>query len=99
MTEPKSANKVAILTLGGLAPCPSSAIGGLIERDTELYPNIEAICYRGGYRGLHLGESGETGHDEDDRNILPAFEFPRIAGGKPFNIDTLWLEELLDSIS
>jgi pyrophosphate--fructose-6-phosphate 1-phosphotransferase len=38
------------------------------------------------------------GHDEDDRNILRAIEFPRIAGGKPFNIDTPWFEELLDSI-
>lgn len=31
-------NKVAILTAGGFAPCLSSAIGGLIERYTELAP-------------------------------------------------------------
>jgi pyrophosphate--fructose-6-phosphate 1-phosphotransferase len=43
-------------------------------------------------------ESGVIGHDEDDRNILRAIEFPRIAGGKPFNIDTPWFEELLDAI-
>ena len=30
--------KVAMLTAGGLAPCLSSAVGGLIERYTELYP-------------------------------------------------------------
>lgn len=28
--------KVAILTAGGLAPCLSSAVGGLIERYNEL---------------------------------------------------------------
>jgi len=49
--------KVAILTAGGLAPCLSSAIGGLIERYTELYPEIEIICYKGGYKGLLLGDS------------------------------------------
>ncbi len=54
MNKPK---KVAILTAGGLAPCLSSAIGGLIERYTEIDPSIEMICYRGGYKGLLLGES------------------------------------------
>ncbi len=49
--------KVAILTAGGLAPCLSSAIGGLIERYTEIDPSIEIICYVGGYKGLLLGES------------------------------------------
>jgi len=49
--------KVAILTAGGLAPCLSSAIGGLIERYTEIAPDIEIIAYRGGYKGLLLGDS------------------------------------------
>ncbi len=49
--------KVAILTAGGLAPCLSSAIGALIERYTEIDPSIEIICYRGGYKGLLLGDS------------------------------------------
>jgi pyrophosphate--fructose-6-phosphate 1-phosphotransferase len=49
--------KVAILTAGGLAPCLSSAIGGLIERYTEIAPDIEILCYRGGYKGLLLGDS------------------------------------------
>ncbi len=49
--------KVAFLTAGGLAPCLSSALGGLIERYTEIDPEIELICYRGGYRGLLLGDS------------------------------------------
>lgn len=57
MSETAPVKKVALLTAGGLAPCLSSAIGGLIERYTELYPDIEIICYRSGYKGLLLGDS------------------------------------------
>lgn len=49
--------KVAILTAGGLAPCLNSAIGGLIQRYTDIDPSIEIICYRSGYKGLLLGDS------------------------------------------
>ncbi len=49
--------RVGILTAGGLAPCLSSAIGFLIERYSEVAPDIEIICYAGGYKGLLLGES------------------------------------------
>jgi pyrophosphate--fructose-6-phosphate 1-phosphotransferase len=52
--------KVAILTAGGLAPCLSSAVGGLIERYTEIAPEIQIICYRSGYKGLLLGDSFEV---------------------------------------
>ena len=48
--------KVAILTAGGFAPCLSSAIGGLIERYTEVAPEIEIIVYRHGYQGLLQGD-------------------------------------------
>jgi pyrophosphate--fructose-6-phosphate 1-phosphotransferase len=54
MNKPK---KVAILTAGGLAPCLNSAISSLIERYSEIDPSIEIICYRGGYKGLLLGDS------------------------------------------
>jgi len=57
MAESKPIQKVALLTAGGLAPCLSSAIGGLIERYSELYPDVEIICYRGGYKGLLQGDS------------------------------------------
>ncbi|WP_019866931.1 pyrophosphate--fructose-6-phosphate 1-phosphotransferase [Methylovulum miyakonense] len=43
-------------------------------------------------------ESGVMGHDEDNNNILRAIEFPRIKGGKPFNIDTDWFEKTLAEI-
>jgi pyrophosphate--fructose-6-phosphate 1-phosphotransferase len=48
---------VALLTAGGFAPCLSSAIGGLIERYTELAPDVEIIAYRYGYQGLLRGDS------------------------------------------
>ena len=57
MPTEKPVEKVALLTAGGLAPCLSSAIGGLIERYSELHPDVEIICYRGGYKGLLLGDS------------------------------------------
>jgi len=49
--------KIAILTAGGLAPCLNAAIAGLIERYSAVAPEIEIICYRGGYKGLLLGDS------------------------------------------
>lgn len=50
-------HKVAMLTAGGLAPCLSSAVGGLIERYTALAPEVEIIGYLGGYGGLLRGQS------------------------------------------
>ncbi|MDR0847463.1 MAG: pyrophosphate--fructose-6-phosphate 1-phosphotransferase [Propionibacteriaceae bacterium] len=49
-------HKVALLTAGGFAPCLSSAVGGLIERYTELAPDVEIIAYRYGYQGLLSGD-------------------------------------------
>ena len=43
-------------------------------------------------------EGGVIGHDEDNDNRLRAIEFSRIKGGKPFNIDTPWFEQLLAKI-
>jgi pyrophosphate--fructose-6-phosphate 1-phosphotransferase len=52
--------KVGILTAGGLAPCLSSAIGGLIERYSELAPDVDLVCYVGGYAGLLKGTAGSN---------------------------------------
>jgi pyrophosphate--fructose-6-phosphate 1-phosphotransferase len=49
--------KVAMLTAGGLAPCLSSAVGGLIERYSDIAPDIDIIAYRSGYQGVLLGDS------------------------------------------
>src|SRR4051794_41810652 len=48
--------KVALLTAGGFAPCLSSAVGGLIERYTEIGPDVEIIAYKYGYQGLLSGD-------------------------------------------
>jgi len=47
--------RVALLTAGGFAPCLSSAVGGLIERYTQLAPEVEIIAYQHGYHGLLTG--------------------------------------------
>ncbi len=63
-TAPARPKKVALLTAGGLAPCLSSAVAGLIERYTEIAPEIELIAYHGGYKGLLLGDSYKIGPAE-----------------------------------
>ena len=55
--------RVGILTAGGLAPCLSSAMAGLIENYTRIDPTIEIICYLSGYKGLLLGDSIEVTED------------------------------------
>ncbi|NLS20752.1 pyrophosphate--fructose-6-phosphate 1-phosphotransferase [Rhizobium sp. P40RR-XXII] len=49
--------KVAMLTAGGLAPCLSSAVGGLIQRYSDVAPDLDIIAYRSGYQGVLLGDS------------------------------------------
>ena len=51
---------IALLTAGGLAPCLSSAVGGLIERYTEVAPDARIIAYRNGYAGLLTGDCVEV---------------------------------------
>jgi pyrophosphate--fructose-6-phosphate 1-phosphotransferase len=54
---PYAHHKIAMLTAGGLAPCLSSAVGGLIERYSEIAPEAPMIGYLSGYKGLLLGKS------------------------------------------
>ena len=44
--------KVALLTAGGFAPCLSTAISGLIQRYTEVAPEVEIIAYKHGYEAV-----------------------------------------------
>ncbi len=48
--------RVALLTAGGFAPCLSAAVGGLIQRYSDLDPEIEIIAYQHGYHGLLTGD-------------------------------------------
>lgn len=50
-------HKIALLTAGGLAPCLSAAVGGLINEYTKKLPKAEIIGYRNGYMGLLKGWS------------------------------------------
>lgn len=49
--------RIAFLTAGGIAPCLSASIGGLIEQYNRTAPQAELIGYLNGYQGLLLGRS------------------------------------------
>jgi pyrophosphate--fructose-6-phosphate 1-phosphotransferase len=44
------------------------------------------------------GEAGVIGHDEEDGDRLKAIAFPRIAGGKAFDVSQPWFGALLEGI-
>ncbi|MEM1381195.1 MAG: pyrophosphate--fructose-6-phosphate 1-phosphotransferase [Pseudomonadota bacterium] len=62
--------------------------------DLEL---IKACCDKAVECAL-AGVDGVVGQDEERGDELRAIEFSRIAGGKPFDIDTPWFTDLLDRI-
>jgi diphosphate-dependent phosphofructokinase len=85
--------KVALLTAGGLAPCLSSAVGGLIERYTEIAPDIEIIAYHGGYKGLLLGDSYKvTPEVREKAHVLHRY------GGSPIGNSRVKLTNIKDCI-
>jgi len=69
---------VALLTSGGIAPCLSSAVGGLIEQYTAVAPEVRIIGYLDGYAGLLAGRSVEV----DDEVRAHASRLHRF-GGSP----------------
>jgi pyrophosphate--fructose-6-phosphate 1-phosphotransferase len=85
--------KVAILTAGGLAPCLSASIAGLIERYSRTAPEIEIICYRSGYKGLLLGDSLRVGPEE--RTAAPIL---RAHGGSPIGNSRVKLTNIKDCV-
>ena len=90
---PVKPRKVALLTAGGLAPCLSSAVGGLIERYTEIAPEIEIIAYRGGYKGLLAGDSYKiTPEVRANAHLLHKF------GGSPIGNSRVKLTNVKDCV-
>jgi pyrophosphate--fructose-6-phosphate 1-phosphotransferase len=85
--------RVALLTAGGLAPCLSSAVGALIERYTELDPEIEIIAYLNGYAGL-LGDEHitVTSEDRERAHLLHGF------GGSPIGNSRVKLTNVKDCV-
>jgi len=85
--------KVALLTAGGLAPCLSAAVAGLIGRYSHSAPEIALICYRGGYKGLLLGDSFSVGLAE--RAAAPVL---RKHGGSPIGNSRVKLTNVKDCV-
>src|SRR5690348_2819127 len=88
-----SVKTVAMLTAGGLAPCLSSAVGGLIERYTEVAPDVHIIAYLNGYAGLLTGTSAEvTPEVRANAHRLHAF------GGTPIGNSRVKLTNVTDCV-
>jgi len=83
------ADKVLVQKSGYFA---RSAAAG--ERDLEL------IIEHADYAILNAleGKSGVIGLDEDADEKLSCIDFPRIKGGKPFDVKQIWFEEMLKEI-
>lgn len=88
-----SVKKVALLTAGGLAPCLSSAVGSLIERYSEVAPDVEIIAYRNGYHGLLKGDSIViTPEIRKNAHLLQDF------GGSPIGNSRVKLTNIADCV-
>ena len=44
------------------------------------------------------GKPGVIGQDEDNGNVMSTIDFPRIKGGKPFDITRDFFVELLEEL-
>ncbi|MGL5852945.1 MAG: pyrophosphate--fructose-6-phosphate 1-phosphotransferase, partial [Phycicoccus sp.] len=84
---------VAMLTAGGLAPCLSSAVGGLIERYTEVAPDARLIAYRNGYAGLLRGD-----HVEVTEEVRAAAHLLHRFGGSPIGNSRVKLTNVADCV-
>jgi pyrophosphate--fructose-6-phosphate 1-phosphotransferase len=82
-----------MLTAGGLAPCLSSAVGGLIERYSAVAPDARIIAYKNGYAGLLRGDSVEvTAEVRANAGRLHAF------GGSPIGNSRVKLTNVEDCV-
>jgi pyrophosphate--fructose-6-phosphate 1-phosphotransferase len=64
------------------------------DEDLRLIQSMTDLAVECAFRG----ESGVIGHDEEDGDRLKAIAFPRIRGGKPFDISQAWFTELMEGI-
>ncbi|MDO5896287.1 pyrophosphate--fructose-6-phosphate 1-phosphotransferase [Agrobacterium sp. Azo12] len=85
--------KVAMLTAGGLAPCLSSAVGGLIGRYTDIAPELDIVAYRSGYQGVLLGDRIEINKDMREKaHLLHRY------GGSPIGNSRVKLTNAADCV-
>ncbi|HTY72831.1 MAG TPA: pyrophosphate--fructose-6-phosphate 1-phosphotransferase [Actinomycetes bacterium] len=90
---PESPRRVALLTAGGLAPCLSSAVGGLIERYSVVSPDTEIIGYLDGYAGLLEGR-----HVEVTPEIRARAALLHRLGGSPIGNSRVKLTNVADCV-
>jgi diphosphate-dependent phosphofructokinase len=86
-------HKIALLTAGGLAPCLSAAVGGLIHEYSKRLPKAEIIGYRNGYMGLLKGWSVKI-TPAARRNALTLLEH----GGSPIGNSRVKLTNVKDCV-
>jgi pyrophosphate--fructose-6-phosphate 1-phosphotransferase len=83
----------AMLTAGGIAPCLSSAVGGLIEQYTREAPEVRLIAYVNGYAGLLTGNSIEiTPEVREQAHLLHRY------GGSPIGNSRVKLTNVADCV-
>merc|ERR1712135_246264 len=73
---------------------PRDAFGHVRIAELNLIRRSAAV----GAKAALDGVSGVAGMDEDKEGEMSVIAFPRIKGGKPFDIETPWFTELLESI-
>lgn len=85
--------RIAFLTAGGIAPCLSASIGGLIEAYNEIAPDADLMGYLNGYQGLLLGKSYHF-PKEVRKNAAIFYNF----GGSPIGNSRVKLTNVEDCI-
>ena len=64
------------------------------DEDIRLIKSCADLAVECAFRG----EAGVIGHDEEQNFVLRPIEFPRIKGGKPFDLETPWFTQSLTEI-
>lgn len=63
--------------------------------DQKLIQDCAVVAVRSALDGI----SGLVGQDQDQGNVIRACEFQRVAGGKPFDTEQVWFEQLLTQLN
>ena len=84
---------IAFLTAGGIAPCLSASIGGLIQAYNLLAPDARLIGYLNGYQGLLRGRSTEF-----PPSVRDQYEIFYQYGGSPIGNSRVKLTNVKDCV-